>query len=394
MSHKLINHSPDLKRLCVEGYGLEIKGVHLMLHDVPYVNSNKEIKRGTLVSTLTLAKPDQTGKPDTHVIYFAGELPCNYDGTPIQGLILASQVQNLDPAKGIVVNHSFSNKPANGFNDYYEKFTSYVRVLSSQAKAIDDQVTAITHKVIEFTDENYPFHYFDTNSSRAEIVAIANKLETQKIAIIGLGGTGSYVLDFVAKTPVQEIHLFDGDVFSVHNAFRTPGAASKSRLNEHQKKVKHLHDIYSNMHKHIVPHDCRLDKTNLELLNGMSFVFVCIDDGPSKKPIIETLIELQTPFCDLGIDVRAVEGALIGSIRVTTGTPAKNDHLGGRIAYKDVGAGDYSQNIQIAELNAINAAFAIIKWKKQAGFYHDLVKEHHSVYEINSNKLFSDDFNA
>jgi hypothetical protein len=39
------------------------------------------------------------------------------------------------------------------------------------------------------------------------------KLELGKIAIIGLGGTGSYVLDLAAKTPVKEIHLFDGDKF-------------------------------------------------------------------------------------------------------------------------------------------------------------------------------------
>ncbi|WP_318271316.1 ThiF family adenylyltransferase [Sphingobacterium cellulitidis] len=46
------------------------------------------------------------------------------------------------------------------------------------------------------------------------------KLERQKIAIIGLGGTGAYILDMVAKTPVKEIHLFDGDSFDQHNAFR------------------------------------------------------------------------------------------------------------------------------------------------------------------------------
>ena len=36
---------------------------------------------------------------------------------------------------------------------------------------------------------------------------VTMKLELRKIAILGLGGTGSYVLYFVAKTPVREIHL-------------------------------------------------------------------------------------------------------------------------------------------------------------------------------------------
>jgi hypothetical protein len=43
-------------------------------------------------------------------------------------------------------------------------------------------------------------------------------------------------LDFVAKTPVEEIHLFDSDVFLQHNAFRAPGAINKERFSEHLKK--------------------------------------------------------------------------------------------------------------------------------------------------------------
>jgi hypothetical protein len=37
----------------------------------------------------------------------------------------------------------------------------------------------------------------------------------------GLGGTGSYILDLVSKTPVNEILLFDSDDFLQHNAFRS-----------------------------------------------------------------------------------------------------------------------------------------------------------------------------
>jgi hypothetical protein len=281
----------------------------------------------------------------------------------------------------------------NGFNDYYEKFTSYVRIITSQAQAMDDKVSAITNKTIESTDLNYPFNYIDTNSSRAEIVAISNKLENLKIAIVGLGGTGSYVLDFVAKTPVKEIHLFDGDTFSVHNAFRAPGAASKNHLDAQNKKVKHLHDIYSNMHKYIISHDYSLGSSNMDQLNGMKFVFVCIDDGPSKKAIIEKLIGSNITFCDTGIGVQALDNALTGSVRVTTGTSAKHDHIKDKIAFNEPGDDDYSKNIQIAELNALNAALAVIKWKQQAGFYHNLEKEHHTVYEISTNKIITDDTN-
>ena len=66
-----------------------------------------------------------------------------------------------------------------------------------------------------------------------------------KIGIIGLGGTGSYILDFIAKTYVGEIHLYDSDKVLQHNAFRAPGAPSLQKLNEPVLKVDYLYNIYS-----------------------------------------------------------------------------------------------------------------------------------------------------
>ena len=72
-------------------------------------------------------------------------------------------------------------------------------------------LTAKTFPVVApDAESDEPFNYCDTATSRAEIVAVTKKLKLQAIAILGLGGTGSYVLDLVAKTPVRRIHLYDG----------------------------------------------------------------------------------------------------------------------------------------------------------------------------------------
>lgn len=52
---------------------------------------------------------------------------------------------------------------------------------------------------------------------------------------------------------------------------------------------------------------------------------------------------------------------------------------------------EYSRNIQIADLNALNAALAVIKWKKIFGFYGDLEHEHFSTYDIDGNHLNNED---
>ena len=73
----------------------------------------------------------------------------------------------------------------------------------------------------------------------------------------------------------------------------------------------------------------------------------------------------------MGIEVTE-NNSLFGLIRVTTGDNGNVDHIDakGRISYRDIEDEDeYHQNIQIAELNALNAALAVIKWKKLMGFY-------------------------
>ena len=77
-----------------------------------------------------------------------------------------------------------------------------------------------------------------------------------------------------------------------------------------------------------------------------------------------------------------VDDSLLGNLRVTTATPLKNDHLENRIATMDTADNEYNTNIQISELNALNAALAVVKWKKLSGFYHDFGKEHHSIYSL------------
>lgn len=390
MSQQLISRSPDLKRLQDEGYEIEIRSGHLLIHSVPYVNSRREVALGTLVSVLSLSG-EKTIRPGCHICYFIGESPCTSQGDEIAQIKHQSFRQVL--AVDIEVDHSFSNKPADGYEDYYRKITRYIEIISSHAAAIDPTSTPCTFKVIELCQGASPFNYMDTASSRAGITAVSMRLASPKIAIIGLGGTGSYILDLVAKTPVGEIHLYDGDVFVQHNAFRAPGAASIDDLSAKRNKAEYFKSIYSKMHKGIVVHDHYVSKDSLDFAE-FSFVFICIDKGAIKASIVSHLKEKGISFIDVGIGVQLLEDSqqLLGICRVTTGSAEKMDHLNRRISFDDAdGDNAYVRNIQIADLNALNAALAVIKWKKLCGFYQDLEGEHDSTYSINVNQLTSDE---
>lgn len=391
MSQQLISRSPDLQQLVADGYEVEIIGSHLAIPHVPYVTSKKEVAFGTLVSVLTLAA-EATTRPADHVVKFAGKHPCNFDGSEITRIKNQSQREVLD--RGLVVDHTFSSKPPGGYPDYYDKMTAYIAIISGPAEAIDPAVTARTRRVVPSDDPEAVFTYRDTASSRAGISAVSNKMELEKVAIVGLGGTGSYVLDLVAKTPVKEIHLFDGDRFLQHNAFRSPGAASLDDLKSIPLKVAYFKDQYSRMHRRIIAHDAYVEAANVDQLQGMSFVFLCLDRGSAKRALVEKLEALDVPFVDVGMGVEVVDEALGGVLRITTSSRHKRDHVRAknRIPFSDGdGNNDYARNIQIADLNALNAALAVVKWKKLFGFYRDLDNEHFSTFTIDGNALVNED---
>ncbi|MHA6268381.1 ThiF family adenylyltransferase [Aliiroseovarius sp. CAU 1755] len=386
MSRRLINLNSDLKALEKDGYEVAIKGDHLVVSNVPYVSASGEVKRGALVSILELRGDKTVSPPRQHIAMFAGEHPCDQRGTKLRHIEHSSSRQNL--GNGLVVDHSFSAKPKEGYRDYHHKMTTYAEMISSPAREIESGVTAQTYVVTESDEADQIFRYMDTASSRAGIGAITDKLRLGKVAIVGLGGTGSYVLDLMAKTPVEEIHLFDGDDFFQHNAFRGPGAASFAEISVPRKKVEFWAERYDPMRRGIVPHALFIDAENANLLDDMDFVFLCVDSGASKKPVVERLEEVGMSFIDVGMGVQAANDQLLGIVRVTTSTPDRRDHF-----RKHVGLGEaevdhaYSQNIQIADLNALNATLAVIRWKKLCGFYFDPEGETTSNYTIDGNVI-------
>ena len=324
-------------------------------------------------------------------MHFTGEYPYDHEGNRLENLVASSRDTTL--VANIVSNHSFSHKPPDGYPDYYAKVKSYADILSHCAEAIDGDVTARrTVRRVEPADTTTVFNYPDTNSSRAEIVPQADKLAGKRVGIIGVGGTGSYVLDFVAKTPVAEIHLFDGDDFLTHNAYRAPGAAELEALRAREKKVSYHAKHYSALHRKVVEHPYPISADNMNELSELDFVFICIDSEPAKQAIIEGLLAKGIPLVDTGIGMQVVDGKIRGTVRSTYATSESHQHIQNRVSYASDDSNDYSKNVQIAEVNALNAALAVIKWKKHFGYYHDLGKEHHTIYNIDNGQLLNEDY--
>lgn len=141
MQQKLISLNPDLKRLDDDKYKFEVIGGHILVHQIPYLNSERQIKFGTLVAVLNYSSPDRIGAPPDHTIYFCGDKPHNVDGTPMNSIVNNSNPVQLTTE--IRVDHYFSSKPSSGnYPNYYAKITTYEKMLSAQAQHVDNSVTA------------------------------------------------------------------------------------------------------------------------------------------------------------------------------------------------------------------------------------------------------------
>jgi hypothetical protein len=388
MSHPLVSHSRDLTRLVEEQYDIEIRNNNLLVHHVPFVTAGGTVEHGILVSELT-TNGEATVQPGSHTIWLVGSIPYTHQG---QVVSIVNDTSQHDFGDGLVAHCCMSGKP-NGQHppDYYVKVSNYVRVLSDYARAIDPSATHTDFPPRASSPDESVFRYHDAATSRAGLSAVTGKLRLDKVAIIGLGGTGAYILDLVAKTPVEEIHLYDDDPLLAHNAFRSPGAASLDELRTNPLKVDYLFTRYDPMRRNIVPHPVRVTAENLEELREMSFVFLAVDSGPVKRTIIEHLHSWNIPFIDCGMGVQRNENSLRGMLRVTTGVPGSYEHLERRISFKDEAEDEYDWNIQTADLNMMNAAMAVIRWKKLFGYYVDTKGELNSTYTVARNQMIGGD---
>lgn len=389
MSPPPVALSPDLKRLCGEGYNVGFVAGHLVVRDVPYLDANRKVRWGALVSELSLAG-DRTVRPRTHIVEFTGDYPCQLDGSRISQIQHNSKRRVIDSE--LAVQHSFSNKP-NGKppEDYYEKMTNYINIICAPAQAVDPDSTPCTWACAPAPPESV-FNYLENASSRVGITAAQQKLADHRVGLVGLGGTGSYVLDFLTKTPLGLLRIVDGDDFVQHNAFRSPGAASLELLKSRPKKVDYFQTIYSAMHRRIEVHTEYLTEENTSVLDDLDFLFLCVDNGEARKFIAQAAEARALPFVDVGMGVSLNGDSLLGQLRTTLSTTEDRAAFRKHAPLAEAEVDDeYSTNIQVVELNAMNAAYAVMAWKKHLGFYCDVGQPRHVVHSIEGNYIATDE---
>lgn len=389
MSAALISLDPHLRRLADEGFEVEVANTHLIVRSVPHVTTDGTLARGILTCALSIdAATGLTSTPQAdHTMFFAGT-PCHRNGTLMSNIVASASKQRFGE---IVVDHHLSSKPeiTHRYENIYDKVVAYERLIGSAARSLDRSANARTYARGMATADDSPFAIPDSASARYRI-SNANRKLMGRVAIIGLGGTGSYLLDLLAKTWVTEIHLYDSDQLLNHNLFRSPGSPEPTLLKEFPLKVEYYAQTYARIHAGITAHPVHVTRENVNQLASFDFVFVCVDHGSSRRAIAEGLHRLGIPFVDTGIGVGIEDDRLDGCARATFIRPetawAEVEML---LPFGDDADDDelYRTDIQIAAVNAMNAIMAVMRWKRWANYLRDERNELNSVYMIEGNNI-------
>lgn len=372
MYHRLVSHNADIRRLVEEGYAVDFDSNYLVVRDIPYLNEALELQWGIFVAKLVFVTNDDVRQED-HQVFFSGTLPYNPNGALVSNLNpRATSLPLSDKAKDVKVNWQFSNKPQTGYTDFYHKIESYTTLIAGPAmEKFNARPLTFRAPSLVQEEENPVFLFQDSLTSRAEITDLTGKLRNEKVAIIGLGGTGAFVLEYMCRTPVCEIRAFDPDNFYIHNAFRSPGRLDATELGK--KKVEVYRGRYESFRTGLQFSASAIDRESESEMEGITFAFVCVDKGGARAGIFDLLLSLHIPFIDVGMDLRKKEIGLTGMLRTTyypsdRGEWVRNKNLA---ELSDTEVGLYHTHVQIGELNALNAAFAVVRFKQLRGFYAD-----------------------
>ena len=388
MFQKLVSHNDDIRRLVDRGYAVAFDSNYMVIRDIPYLDDQRHLQIGGIVTKLEFIDKERVTQED-HQIFFAGSIPYNIDGTPIPNLAGGPTKLALSAAcSDVVVQRQFSNKPKSvgKFIDFYEKIESYVSIISGPAIELHSADPYTFHVVKEAVSDSV-FKFHDTLTSKAEITDLSAQFKNDVVAVIGLGGTGAYVLDFLVKTPIREIRAFDLDEFHVHNAFRSPGRLEPTELGKKKAEVYHLR--YDNFRTGLSVTPKFLDVSCTEDLDGVTFAFVCVDKGSSRASIFDLLISRGIPFIDVGMGLNRKRGSLNGQVRATYYSLEHGQNIRDRGLAPLVDNPDdlYKTNIQIGELNALNACLAVIRFKQLRGFYFEEIPYYHLLFEVGDLKI-------
>ena len=211
------------------------------------------------------------------------------------------------------------------------------------------------------------FHFSVEGESDLDSENWRVRARDQRIGIVGLGGVGLWIFDLMSKTDVRKIEVWDEDKIEGRNLLRAPGWASSDAIGE--KKASYFGSQYERVRQGISIHEENLSvELQPSVFTELDFVFIAVDKAETRTALCEALEEANVPFVDVGMGLERREGRVRGSFQVFY-SGSKPDRWRVGIPTVEGNGQDEYRALQLAELGALNASFAVGVWRRHIGQY-------------------------
>ena len=123
-----------------------------------------------------------------------------------------------------------------------------------------------------------------------------SKLKNSKVAIFGIGGVGSFVVEALARAGVQNFVLVDKDVVSISNINRQL-IATYDTIGKAKVEVSKQRILSINPNAHIEAYEEFFLPGNSNILdNSITYIVDCIDTVTAKIELVMQAQELNIPI--------------------------------------------------------------------------------------------------
>lgn len=169
-----------------------------------------------------------------------------------------------------------------------------------------------------------PLPEFFDRQVRAFGPNVQRLLRCLHVGVVGVGGTGSPVVEMLVRLGVGTISVFDGDTFDPTNVNRVYGSnvkdgdRNKAAISAAHVKEIGLGTVVRTYPRHITEEEIA------KRLRGCDVVFGCTDRHAPRGILVQLALRYLIPVFDMGVKIDAPEMVIRGIIgRVTTIMPGE-----------------------------------------------------------------------
>ncbi len=231
-----------------------------------------------------------------------------------------------------------------------------------------------------------PYTFDVLGDQLPEAVEWRSLVAQERVAIVGLGGVGAWIADFVVKADPGEVHGWDYDCIEPKNILRMPGGLDP-KVWIGKPKADWFRETYSLIHTNVHGYNDKVLLENVqEVIEKTTFAFVAVDDADDQIMVCDTLANAGIPFVVVGLSPVRKDKRVNVSMRIVTahvGVPSWKEAIPqvGRAGQDDYGS------LDLPEVYSMAAGWAIQSWRKMRGQFWQEKREECLVYRASEQSL-------